>query len=258
MDIKNEGRPMISFRDLLFKASSALVFSVFAMPVSAIDYDAGQEFSNIQNPNGVWSYRGVTTGASNLVGSYLLNELRELGDFGIIAWQPEGRGGTISIGNDNGRFETFGMTPGEGEDALMAFESKASLFGEIADVTINVYDGSDSTESNGQILSVWKNDSLLEGPIDLPPIFDDFQIRLTRVKLAAGDYVFLRLSADESGIDWGSDVIDFDMVVSTTPITLNPSEPSSAIGIPLLPPIGLAVLGLLIFVAGLRFISGRK
>jgi hypothetical protein len=227
-----------------------------------MDYDAGLEFSNIQNPNGVWSYLGVTTGASNLTGSYLLNELRELGDSGFIAWQPEGGGGIISIGNDNGRFETFGMTPGEGEDALMAFEAEASLFGEIADVTINVYDGSDSTESNGQILSVWKNDLLLEGPIDLPPVFDDFQIRLTRVQLAAGDYVFLRLSADDAGIDWGSDVIDFDMVVSTTPITSNfnprPSEPSSVTGIPLFPPIGLAVLSLLILLAGLRFISGRK
>lgn len=112
-----------------------------------------------------------------------------------------------------------------------------------------------------QILSVWKNNALLEGPIDLPPVFDDFQIRLARVQLAPGDYIFLRLSADEAGTDWGSDVVDFDFSVSTRPIQFNPEPvsdgPGSKTGIPVIPPIGLGILSLLLLTIGLKFIERR-
>lgn len=252
---------MISFRDLLFTASSVLVFSVCSIPVSAIDYDAGQEFSNTRNPNGVWSYRGVTTGTTNLEGNYLLNEHGEIDDTGVIGWIHAWGGDFLSIGNNNGNWTSITLHPGEGEDALFAFQSKAPV-GELADVDISVYEADVSGASNGQILSIWKNNTILEGPIQLPAVFEDFDIQIKNVSFIYGDFLFVRIASDEDGIDWGNDSVNFDVLVSTTPVPINwnppPSEPSSATGIPSLPPVGLAVLSLLIFVAGLRFISGRK
>jgi len=96
---------MISLRYIVGYFNTSVIALVLANPVFATVYDAGQEFSNTQNPNGVWSYRGVPVGTSN------------------------------------------------------------------------------TDEGNGQILSVWKNDTILEGPIHLPPVFEDFIIRLDEIAL---------------------------------------------------------------------------
>ncbi|MEP4146089.1 MAG: hypothetical protein ABJL54_02650 [Halioglobus sp.] len=252
---------MINFRALLVIVSSIIASFTITISVSATEYDAGKEFSNTQNPNGAWSYRGVTTGTTNLEGSYLLNDHGEIADTGFIAWLHEWGGDFLSIGNDNGNFETWGMSPGEGEDALMAFESQSQLFGESAEIKIRVYDGNTEIGGNGQILSIWKNNSQLEVHY-LPQIFETFDIEINNVMLLPGDFLFVRLAADEDGADSGWDALDFDMTVSTTPIAINlmppTSTPPNTTGVPIFAPVGLVVMSILLALIGLQFISGRR
>jgi hypothetical protein len=191
---------------------TAVIAIYFANPVFADSYDARRDFSNTQNPNGVWSYQGVTTGTTNTGGSYLLDVYGEIDSTGIYAWIHDALGGDfLSIGDNN---VYLGVHPGEGEDALLAFEWQKPEDG-LVNLRVVVDDGSETNEGNGQKLSVWKNDTILEGPIDLPPVFENFNIGIQDVSLATGDQLFVRLAADETGTHRDHDSIDLNVVIST-------------------------------------------
>ena len=227
----------------LSAALSVTLCMLFASSVSATVFNAHSEFSDSNNPNGVWSYRSLTANAATgpgipSVDSLLLDEFSQLPNFPtVFAWHPTGQ--------DFSSIEARALDhllshPSSSNDAMVMFTLPAIEGPVFADLVIDIADGDPTNAGDGSVFHVFANDQKIGGAIVLPT-FAAFTLEFDNLMLNPGDT--LSYVHDEGGFG-ASNVFDgilFDLTVTTTPKSTNTTAPEPT-SIALLA-LGLTVLG---------------